>query len=208
MRSSGRAARRMASTSPVRTDRDAQLVICFTPERGPEGAAGLLLLARRLPFLGSERVRLLVFPGALGVLRAELSAASGRGGVAEDAYALLLAGRAPLAPARGTGAAHVVARCARPCRRRSRWRRWWRWWRPSRWRPLGRRRPLSPARRRRCRARCCRRRPIARRPRAAAGPGSTRRPAAAPVLDPAPLPSDHPCLWSCRHATPAGQGRS
>ncbi|HYO55826.1 alpha-2-macroglobulin family protein, partial [Archangium sp.] len=44
---------------------------------------------------GSERVRLLVFPGALGVLRAELSAASGRGGVAEDAYALLLAGRAP-----------------------------------------------------------------------------------------------------------------
>ncbi|WP_375770497.1 hypothetical protein NR798_06260 [Archangium gephyra] len=44
---------------------------------------------------GSERVRLLVFPGALGVLRAELSAASGRGGVAEDGYALLLAGRAP-----------------------------------------------------------------------------------------------------------------
>lgn len=44
---------------------------------------------------GSERVRLLVFPGALGVLRAELSAASGRGGVAEDAHALLLAGRAP-----------------------------------------------------------------------------------------------------------------
>lgn len=44
---------------------------------------------------GSERVRLLVFPGALGVLRAELSGASGRGGVAEDGYALLLAGRAP-----------------------------------------------------------------------------------------------------------------
>ncbi|WPB75952.1 alpha-2-macroglobulin family protein [Archangium violaceum] len=44
---------------------------------------------------GSERVRLLVFPGALGVLRSELSAAFGRGGVAEDAYALLLAGRAP-----------------------------------------------------------------------------------------------------------------
>ncbi len=44
---------------------------------------------------GSERVRLLVYPGALGVLRAELSAAVGRGGVAEDAYALLLAGRAP-----------------------------------------------------------------------------------------------------------------
>ncbi len=44
---------------------------------------------------GSERVRLLVYPGALGVLRAELAAAAGRGGVAEDAYALLLAGRAP-----------------------------------------------------------------------------------------------------------------
>jgi uncharacterized protein YfaS (alpha-2-macroglobulin family) len=45
---------------------------------------------------GSERVRLLVFPGALGVLRAELAGASGREGLAEDAYTLLLAGRAPL----------------------------------------------------------------------------------------------------------------
>jgi hypothetical protein len=44
---------------------------------------------------GSERVRLLVYPGALGVLRAELATASRRGGLAEDAYALLLAGRAP-----------------------------------------------------------------------------------------------------------------
>ncbi|HEX8700645.1 MAG TPA: alpha-2-macroglobulin family protein [Myxococcaceae bacterium] len=44
---------------------------------------------------GSERVRLQVYPGALGVLRAELDTASGRGGVAEDAYALLLSGRAP-----------------------------------------------------------------------------------------------------------------
>jgi hypothetical protein len=44
---------------------------------------------------GSERVRLLVYPGALGVLRAELGAAVERGGLAEDAYALLLAGRAP-----------------------------------------------------------------------------------------------------------------
>ncbi len=44
---------------------------------------------------GSERVRLLVYPGALGVLRSELSAAAGRWGVAEDAYTLLLAGRAP-----------------------------------------------------------------------------------------------------------------
>ncbi|HYI00841.1 alpha-2-macroglobulin family protein [Hyalangium sp.] len=44
---------------------------------------------------GSERVRLLVYPGALGVLRAELSAAAGRGGLVDDAYTLLLAGRAP-----------------------------------------------------------------------------------------------------------------
>jgi hypothetical protein len=43
---------------------------------------------------GSERARLLVFPGALAVLRAELSGAPNRGGVADDAYSLLLAGRA------------------------------------------------------------------------------------------------------------------
>ncbi|OJH34170.1 alpha-2-macroglobulin family protein [Cystobacter ferrugineus] len=47
------------------------------------------------PVEGSERVRLLVFPGALGVLRSELAAAPGRTGEAEDAYALLLTGRAP-----------------------------------------------------------------------------------------------------------------
>jgi hypothetical protein len=47
------------------------------------------------PQAGSERVRLVVYPGALGVLRSELSAASRRVGVAEDAYALLLAGRSP-----------------------------------------------------------------------------------------------------------------
>lgn len=43
----------------------------------------------------STSARLLVFPGALAILRAELSAASGRGGAAGDAYALLLAGRGP-----------------------------------------------------------------------------------------------------------------
>ena len=43
----------------------------------------------------SARVRLQVFPGALALLRSELAVAVGRGGVAEDAYALLLAGRAP-----------------------------------------------------------------------------------------------------------------
>jgi len=44
---------------------------------------------------GTAKVRLLVFPGALGVLRSELSSAGSRGGSASDAYALLLAGRAP-----------------------------------------------------------------------------------------------------------------
>lgn len=44
---------------------------------------------------GSEQVQLRVFPGALGLVRSELSAAPGRGGVAEDAYLLQLLGRAP-----------------------------------------------------------------------------------------------------------------
>jgi hypothetical protein len=43
----------------------------------------------------SDRVRLQVFPGALALLRSELGTAVDRGGLAEDAYALLLAGRAP-----------------------------------------------------------------------------------------------------------------
>lgn len=42
----------------------------------------------------SQRVRLLVYPGALAVLRAELAAATNRGGDADDAYALLLSGKA------------------------------------------------------------------------------------------------------------------
>ena len=42
----------------------------------------------------TDRVRLLVYPGALALLRSELSASMARGGVADDAYALLLAGRA------------------------------------------------------------------------------------------------------------------
>ena len=42
------------------------------------------------------RVRLEVFPGALAILRSELSAATGRGGgLANEAFALLLAGKAP-----------------------------------------------------------------------------------------------------------------
>jgi hypothetical protein len=42
----------------------------------------------------SARARLSVFPGALAVLRSELSAGLGRGGVSDDAYLLLLSGRA------------------------------------------------------------------------------------------------------------------
>ncbi len=41
----------------------------------------------------SAKARLLVFPGALAILRAELAAASTRGTLEGDAYALLLAGR-------------------------------------------------------------------------------------------------------------------
>jgi hypothetical protein len=43
--------------------------------------------------LGSAR--LMVFPGALSILRSELGASLHRGGVADDAFALLLAGKAP-----------------------------------------------------------------------------------------------------------------
>lgn len=43
----------------------------------------------------SERARLLVFPGALALLRSELSAAPHRASTSNDAYSLLLAGKAP-----------------------------------------------------------------------------------------------------------------
>ncbi|EPX58737.1 hypothetical protein D187_003698 [Cystobacter fuscus DSM 2262] len=73
-----------------------------TGQRVRETRGGTLAAPRTLelvgaasPVEGSERVRLLVFPGALGVLRSELAAAPGRTGEAEDAYALLLTGRAP-----------------------------------------------------------------------------------------------------------------
>ncbi|MBX7098373.1 MAG: hypothetical protein K1X89_11720 [Myxococcaceae bacterium] len=46
------------------------------------------------PIAGTEVVRLQVYPGALSLLRSELSASPGRGGVFEDGYTLLLAGRA------------------------------------------------------------------------------------------------------------------
>ncbi len=44
---------------------------------------------------GSEAVSLRIYPGALGFLRTELSAAPGRGGLAEDGYLLGLLGQAP-----------------------------------------------------------------------------------------------------------------
>jgi hypothetical protein len=47
------------------------------------------------PLPKSESIRLQIFPGALGLLRSELSAAPGRGGIAEDAYLLQLLGEAP-----------------------------------------------------------------------------------------------------------------
>ena len=47
------------------------------------------------PTGGSDRARLDVFPGALAIVRSELAAAGGRGGLAQNAFALLLAGQAP-----------------------------------------------------------------------------------------------------------------
>lgn len=44
---------------------------------------------------GSERVRLLVYPGALGVLRSELASAGAREGAADVAYTLMLVGKSP-----------------------------------------------------------------------------------------------------------------
>lgn len=43
----------------------------------------------------SDRLRLRVYPGALAIVRSELGAAFGRGGVAADAFALQLVGQAP-----------------------------------------------------------------------------------------------------------------
>jgi hypothetical protein len=43
----------------------------------------------------TDRVRLMVFPGALALLRSELAVSPARSGLEDDAYALLLAGRAP-----------------------------------------------------------------------------------------------------------------
>lgn len=53
------------------------------------------LVGPEKPLPGTESVRVQVYPGALGLIRNELSAAPGRGGVAEDAYLLQLLGQAP-----------------------------------------------------------------------------------------------------------------
>lgn len=70
---------------PIAVDRGGTLAAPRTLKiTGPELAAG-----------ASDRVRLRVYPGALAIVRSELSAAFGRGGVAADAFALQLAGQAP-----------------------------------------------------------------------------------------------------------------
>jgi len=63
--------------------------------------AGTLAAPRTLTIEGpagsdaaTDRVRLMVYPGALALLRSELAVSTARSGVAEDAYALLLAGNA------------------------------------------------------------------------------------------------------------------
>jgi hypothetical protein len=64
--------------------------------------AGSLAAPRTLTIEGpagsdpaTDRVRLMVYPGALALLRSELAVSIARSGVAEDGYALLLAGNAP-----------------------------------------------------------------------------------------------------------------
>jgi hypothetical protein len=52
---------------------------------------------------GSTRARLVIYPGALAVLKSELSRVEARSGVANNAYALLLSGQAPGLLARLSG---------------------------------------------------------------------------------------------------------
>jgi hypothetical protein len=66
-----------------------------------EAHSGTLAAPRTLATQGTpgadpatDRVRLLVFPGALALLRSELAISPARASVADDAYALLLAGKA------------------------------------------------------------------------------------------------------------------
>jgi Alpha-2-macroglobulin family len=63
--------------------------------------SGTLAAPRSFALLGpagsdpaTDKVRLLAFPGALALLRSELSVSTARSGIADDAYALLLAGKA------------------------------------------------------------------------------------------------------------------
>ena len=66
-----------------------------------QGRSGTLAAPRRFSTPGTpgadpstDHARLLVFPGALALLRSELAASTARAGAADDAYALLLAGKA------------------------------------------------------------------------------------------------------------------
>lgn len=65
-------------------------------------ASGTLAAPRTLALTGpagadpaTDRARLVVYPGALALLRSELGVSGGRTGAADDAYLLQLAGRAP-----------------------------------------------------------------------------------------------------------------
>ena len=67
-----------------------------------QNKSGTLAAPREFSLTGAKAAgaskgiaRLTVFPGALALLRSELSASVHRGGVASDAFALLLAGKAP-----------------------------------------------------------------------------------------------------------------
>jgi hypothetical protein len=77
--------RAIPAGKPIRAIRGGTLAAPRSIEiAGPALAAG-----------ASDRVRLQVFPGALAIVRSELAAAIGRGGIAADAFALQLAGQAP-----------------------------------------------------------------------------------------------------------------
>lgn len=83
-------------------DKDAverQVAVYDTGKPMEESRSGTLAAPRTLSIelpkdAGAARARLQVFPGALALLRSELSVGLSRGGAAQDAYMLMLAGRA------------------------------------------------------------------------------------------------------------------
>lgn len=99
-REAGTATLKAALEGADAVQRSFQVLPSGRPEEVAKG--GTLAAARELRLSGpvgldprTARARLVVYPGALALLRAELGQALGRGGVAEDAYALLLAGQGP-----------------------------------------------------------------------------------------------------------------